>query len=322
MIAVLNELSLQQQPNEALARAMMENFVEAFSAASRYFSQMQILRLFSTIPNFFMATIAPDYTVQNFTKDGRSDEVARTRLKTIIIKQTITWDEEDEKKSEIDDTIFCHNNQDCKGLGLAYLEDQLAISLASDAIWNNINIDLIKKTIAVDGENWEVEPITVRHFSTKEHFKYHRAWLQEKQDALITSGNDLWDRKELLYPKLRFCGDTENQLRAGHGQTHLDGVKEILGMLNVIAIDLEDEEKDFIVDWVKANYLIDISGESDSTMNQPKLVNYRKFNLWSGRSEIFELHAKGADLRIHIFPERTDGEMCIYIGCIVSHLPT
>lgn len=154
-------------------------------------------------------------------------------------------------------------------------------------------------------------PIKVAMVDSKENFQ---KWISNYPEKSIVeqynSINEIWEKREEIFPNLIFCGDTQNQL--GNFGINDKRLRTILEKLNVLDNYLSKNEK---LDFDNLNFKI--SGESTSTMQQ--YGNLREFKLPNGKYEIFELHIKLPTLRIHIFPNNKG--KC-YVGYIGNHLQT
>ena len=129
----------------------------------------------------------------------------------------------------------------------------------------------------------------------------------------LTHGRDLWERKEDIFSKLVFCGNTERQILSYGKDKKLKTAYDKLKKLNE---ELESVEIE------KFNYKdvgISISPESESTLNQ--FSAERTFQIPNtDRNEVFELHIKTGEWRIYFYVDK-ETDKC-YIGHIGNHLRT
>jgi hypothetical protein len=146
--------------------------------------------------------------------------------------------------------------------------------------------DLASYNTFIDNNNWELTPQT------------------------------LWERKEELFSRVVFCPSVEEQILT-IGGTYLEQIVDKIRELDSY-VQQKWNDGNFSYLNAKQNTSLNISPESNSTMQQQELVNLRVFSLPDGRRECFELHIKTGNLRFHIYPEN----FRIYIGYIGSHLPT
>lgn len=127
--------------------------------------------------------------------------------------------------------------------------------------------------------------------------------------------NSFWERREQLFKNIIFCKEVQNNLHQIGGTYLSQIIKKIQELDNYI--DKFWKEGDFSYKNANSNSALNISPESNKTMNNQTLKNMRMFSLPDGRRECFELHIKTGNLRFHIFPEN----LKVYIGYIGNHLP-
>ena len=128
--------------------------------------------------------------------------------------------------------------------------------------------------------------------------------------------NNFWSKKHLLFDRLVFCNNVKSQIESITDSKHFD---QVLNKLNIFNKALKESwnSGDFSYKKITRDYPLIISPESAGTIR--KYGNERTFQLPSGSSEIFDLHIKMGDMRIHLFPDNT--QKIIYIGYIGKHLP-
>jgi hypothetical protein len=126
--------------------------------------------------------------------------------------------------------------------------------------------------------------------------------------------NSFWERREQLFKNIIFCKEVKNNLHQ-IGGTYLSQIIKKIQELDTY-IDKFWKEGDFSYKNANSNSALNISPESNTTMNNQTLKNMRMFSLPDGRRECFELHIKTGNLRFHIFPEN----LKVYIGYIGTHL--
>lgn len=125
-----------------------------------------------------------------------------------------------------------------------------------------------------------------------------------------------WERREELFSRIVLCANVEAQIRT-IGGTYLEQIIDKIRELDNYVVN-NWNEGNFNYRNANNNAALNISPESNSTMQQQELVNMRVFSLPDGRRECFELHIKTGNLRFHFYPEN----FTIYIGYIGNHLPT
>lgn len=125
-----------------------------------------------------------------------------------------------------------------------------------------------------------------------------------------------WERREELFSRIVLCANVKAQIRTIGGMYLEQIIDKIRELDNYVVNNWN--EGNFNYRNANNNAALNISPESNSTMQQQELVNMRVFSLPDGRRECFELHIKTGNLRFHFYPEN----FTIYIGYIGNHLPT
>ncbi len=95
----------------------------------------------------------------------------------------------------------------------------------------------------------------------------------------------------------------------------LKKIEDVLGKLNCIIQIAESES------YIIENSGLNISGESQTTKNNRKLIKHRNFKLPNGNFETFDLHVKNfpGGQRLYFLPDFKSKK--VYIGYFGKHLP-
>ena len=205
---VLNELSLQPADDVYIARQRMDGFIQTVRAAT-YHRVSRVIRTQSDISD---VVLAEGYPMRLWLNDQEVDFEARRYVRSIATKVP-PWDGLDDLYDEVLASEFSHNGRVACGLGVAYLLEALAISLASETCWDVTRLSVNAHHLMDDG-HIEEETVSVVHASQPEHVNEHGVWIQERLRSDIQDGNDLWNRKEDLLPYLVFCQDAGRQIQA------------------------------------------------------------------------------------------------------------
>ena len=140
---------------------------------------------------------------------------------------------------------------------------------------------------------------------------------REKMLEGISSGQDLWEAREKLYPNLILCDNVKDQLYQDSEKFHILAVMKRLQCLQNYFSQYHE--------IYNPNELgFDARTESESVKNNPKLKNDRKFRLPDGTEVYFFDHisftGKYTGGRIYFLPD-CKNQRC-HIGYIGQHLPT
>ncbi|PJX21934.1 hypothetical protein CAP47_09990 [Psychroflexus sp. S27] len=140
----------------------------------------------------------------------------------------------------------------------------------------------------------------------KEFKKYH---------LILLNHSNLFFLKEICFSNIIFCDNSEEQLKSFGNGKYFHQCVEQLSILN-----------EYLQNWSEGNFNyqnlndsteITLSPESKTTMN--KHFDKRVFSLPNGGTDIFELHIKLRDIRIHILEDNVSKK--IMVGYIGRHLP-
>ncbi|MDM8524733.1 hypothetical protein QUF80_15300 [Desulfococcaceae bacterium HSG8] len=135
----------------------------------------------------------------------------------------------------------------------------------------------------------------------------------------ISSWNDLWTQKALLFPYLSFCECVKEQLGGlDFSPTNVKIIQEHLSKMNEYCGKLAENEK-FLPDYQQMG--LEATRENKITL---KHYGYqREFICPDGKKRIFEWHSKqkGQNLRIHFYPPNDNNKQFL-IGYIGPHLDT
>ena len=131
----------------------------------------------------------------------------------------------------------------------------------------------------------------------------------------ITSGIDLWEYREVLFPNLIICACVKEQIYDNPGMPHVNAIIKRLELLN------NYYEKN---DYFNINILgFKARDESETVKNNSNLNKLRKFKKPDNSYSYFYNHISfSGDFNGRIYFEANDTLKKIYIGYIGKHLPT
>ncbi|MBD2343749.1 hypothetical protein [Anabaena subtropica] len=309
---ILNELSLQNiAPNERIAQQWMSELIKTIKA----FTAQGIKVNLRSQEKFNTIMLAPNYPVGRWFNDA--DQRERGFIKALATKAPLSIDLGNSDIQDIENNTglseFYYEGKLAIGLGIAHLLDTIAVSFNSDECWNcsNIEIDTIQLN---EDEEIVHEILEILHSSYGYHVNEHKEWIQKRIHEIVIDGEDIWNRKEELFPNLDFCEVVYKQLKnIRTRQLELQPVLKVLRELQ----QCTENWKTGLFD-VKSHAL-DESRESEPTLNKYK--NERMFLCPDGEKRLFDRHIKlrFCNWRIHFFPKEPGKVIIGYIG---RHLPT
>ncbi|WP_226580685.1 hypothetical protein [Microseira wollei] len=303
---VLNELSLRAVANNIqTARQRMSDLI----ATARYAAELGVKPIIRTHSQFYATLLADNYSLSNWVVDRSVDRDEQRFILTAAKTPFLA----DVQNSEIENrnllSEFYYEQELSEGLGIAYLLETLALSLASEQCWDCDRLNLALRQIDESGEVID-EIVEIVHASCTAHVQAHADWIKNRIRTGVRDGLELWDRKEVLFPNLEFCDGVCKQMQSlGRGNPMLRQVVKRL-------FELED----YCKTWTEGALDLDsipskASPESDSRLKQFK--EQLTFLCPDGQERLFSLHVRmtpGA-WRLHFFAEQALGKIIIgYIG--------
>ena len=316
-----NELSAKvKAASRHEGREWMNGFIHSITALAAH----QPVELVAIKPsdkrwNFFAIELSKNYTLSNWLYDRKVDRDIKAYFQKITTKIDIPDDIDDEVKNCFYLSEFLPSNRDyangCEddacGLGLAYLLNTVAASLASEERWKIIRVPLRHVRLTPDGnEEEDIESLNISQSSQAQCI--FDILLERDQTILKENPQDFANSKERCFPHLKFGMDIDDQINS----LSTDICKQVV--IKLVSID------NAVRDWQctpcqKDLTLSYISKETQATMRQ--FGEQRKFRDSKGNIKIFELHTRiDRKYRIHL---RIDyRERSMEIGYIGKHLPT
>jgi hypothetical protein len=305
---VFNELCLQTSSTDInTARQLMTDFINTILAIKTPSSCKKKLR---TQSNFNNLQLAPNYLLVQWRNDQDVDIDARRLIRSL-------QDKNDPPLPDIADPEIqvTYQGQNTIGIYYAYVNNSLSISLQSEPQWDTSILEVEVTRINEDEEDpLIITNDIVKHASCITHGGEHTDWLEECFKINIENGNEIWNRKEELFPNLEFCDNVSKQLKnIQYRQLELAPVYKTLIELQKCCQNWKSGG------FSVTGYPLDESGESEPTLN--KYGQERLFTCPDNEERLFERHIKlrFCNWRIHFFPLKPGKVIIGYVG---RHLPT
>lgn len=199
---------------------------------------------------------------------------------------------------------------DGEPLMLCVIIGGIAVGFPSSSSWDTDRVSIRFDELLPEGGvqicTEEIDNLT-RSAHSRAIAGRHRAVLRACADF-----GELWRRRCEAFPHLRFGPEVEANLSRLGG--HLSGVAEKLASLDETAAEWKESGGG------EPRWRTKVTGESESLLKNPKLLDRRRFPSRTGKRELFEWHARyGSGGRIHVRLDRDSRE--IEIGYIGPHLP-
>ena len=307
---ILNELSLKNVNNEHDMIKMMTDFL---SLCKKLKNEIKDDEFYYTDEIFYKNENKNVYTISDWLK---SDKVAKREKQyfRMLINRSNIIKKSDFVESELFIVSGVGENLSFTGGLVSYELDDYIVSLLTEKLWEEFIVKA--QYISIENEDREVE---IKNCSSDKHIKQIIKIKREQQGIIISSGKELWEKREVLYPHLVFCDEVKEQLQNVKIKAH---IRNIMKRIQI----LEDYFSVFDGKFDKNKVGGDCRDESPSVKKNPELRSYRKFKLPNNcgiKSEYFYWHIDfQGDYpgRIHFLPDSKNKKGII--GYIGKHLPT
>ncbi len=303
---IFNEISLKQQVSKCQIKEQFSIFLK----------MCQELKHINNDNNFYYSDelmfekISEEYTVHDWLKDQSVPQKDRQFFRTLV-QRGHRIQLEDFLESEL--IVEMENGQtiSAKGGLMAFEWDSYIVSFLSSEVWKNEWME--GKYLSLSSED---KVVKVRNCGMLEHVNRIVEGERKKQQLIISSGLELWEKRKQLYPHLIFCESVKKQLEEARVSIQIQMIMKRIQIL-------EDYFATYDGEFDKNKVGFGCRNESESVKNDCDMNEHRKFLTPFGKEEFFYWHISFAGNypgRIHFIP---DAEHKVgIIGYIGKHLPT
>jgi len=299
MELALNELSLSKLEHFAQAVILYDTFFECCLKIEEIY-KVKVGVSYSNQPQYF--SFHPDITFLSWLNSRRTDD-RRSILSMLTSEQIV-----------LNYPYYKVINLEGIGIGYAHENNLFCISFSTKEEWKNDYLQVNK--IRIEDDSFIEEQISLENLSNKESLDNHKNLVNQKLERVknifaeqIKSGEELWVKREKLFPNLSFCGDLINSLK------YLPGGKNLNNLLNRLM-----EMEKYFSGWETGAFDIkgisgDVRLESETRLNN--YINDMTFLCPDGIERVFSLHCDYGvwGFRLHFFPDPTSRKCLIgYIG--------
>ena len=197
---------------------------------------------------------------------------------------------------------------DGEPLLLCAIRSWVAISFPSKPDWEQDMLTVRSRKLLPSSE-WREEQATIDNLACADHAMP----ICERHGTRVLSNLthlQQWERRHELFPHLSFGIDVDDDVRKS------GNLSAILPRLRRLNSDAAAWQK---VGGPEPPWSSEVTAESTSTMDDPRLRAQRVFKSHDGTSKLFEWHAKFGSMRMHLIFDATS--LTIEIGYIGPHLP-
>lgn len=310
MRMILNELSLCSRCETIEdGHKVMQEFLENYTEMDRLLTDKGIILMNS----FHNIMLTDDYSIHNWTADKRIEKRLKDKFRSLRNRSQYV-NEEEYCNSEFKVMEF---NQEINAIGcqIAYEREDVVISMRTHELWDECIIKGLYFSLSDNFKYHKQITVSVPNVSQQPHVLSYRQSAIQDTCLLISSGQDLWEKKDILYPHLVFCESVKDQLLMDTEKIHIEQIMNRL---------LKMEEYFATYDGVFDCKLLGLRArqESESVINSD-YGKQRIFRTPYGDDRTFYWHINFAGKfpgRIHFLPEEKSRK-CL-IGYIGKHLPT
>jgi hypothetical protein len=327
---VFNELSFKPlAENKGEAQKRITQFIEILVSASK----AGVKGSFRTVAEFSAEPIATNYSIKTFLSESRrfggSERTQAEFLLSFVNRKAdiplispydADLSDNDPVRQARLQSEFRFQDVEARGLGYAYSLDALAISLASATAWNTTELMITVTELAEDVEDVSIysHEEKVRNASRDTHISELQQWITDRRLNEVSSGHDLISRQSQLFKYVKFCHTAEDQV----SKLRANELRPLLRYLT--HVDVYFSERNTIEQMPLRQLGVNISRESDATLQNPYLRQQREFKCPDGETRLFSWHLKyrleGNPRRVYVYPLPETRELLV--GYVGPHLDT
>ena len=193
---IFNEISLKQQVPECKIKDQFTVFLKICQELKNKNDDND----FYYTDELMAEKIFGEYTVHDWLKDQSVPQKERQFFRTLL-NRGHRIPIEDFLESELIVEIENEQTVSAKGGLMAFEWDSYIVSFLSSEIWKNEWME--GKYLSLNAEDDEV--VKVRNCGMLEHVDKIVESEKKKQQLIISSGSELWEKRKQLYPHLVFC---------------------------------------------------------------------------------------------------------------------
>ena len=313
---VFNELSVKPELVEpGRSNVSSRQTIDCFVSFLHHMRKRDMLDEIITLSDIHAFYVSEGYGVNEWLSDSG---VNRTHKQFLQLMRNKSW-----RYIESGDYADCEftvavANEIHKALGcvIASQNEYPVISVETSDLWTRPEIKGEYVSLDEDG-NIHSKERSVRNLSGSMDISTIETEFRATVYKRVSSGQDLWELREDLYPNLIFCESVKDQLHKDPEKYHILKIMEKLERLQKYFAEYGGAYDPKVLG-------MGARSESESVKSDNSLKNMRKFRKPTGEEAYFFDHigfsGKFSAGRIHFLPQN-DVKIC-YIGYIGRHLDT
>lgn len=310
-------------PSAAQAEDDLPGFVTTTYQCFKKYNFQLILLDESLDKSWYNIQLAPGYFWRDWLAIAKQDsalrDIRRAFLSLVTAQPLLALDTK--SAGEGVEVGLLGNDQGLNTLQAVYVYQTYLLSLPTQTPWNQVQIDVWVEQLDETGVVSRAE-IRLNNLCNSASLAHHKPALQHL-NANQLSGKMLWEQRASRFPHVTLLPELQGALcNNSYPPAMLEKIRQTLIALNQFAESWQaGTYKAYQHDLLaECGLSIAVSGESTSTLQDPKKRAAREFWLPKGDKVCFANHVKLApNLRLHFYPEPI--EKTVYIGYVGPHLP-
>lgn len=254
--------------------------------------------------------LIPGYSIHDWLKNPQVPHREKAFFRTIINRKQLI-DFKDFPGSEMIVELESGEKASSVGCLMAFELESYVISMNTSLLWQSEEIG--GTYVSLEEEDRKV---SVQNCCFPEQLYRLEEKEKDRMFRMISSGTELWEKRDRLYPHLIFCDDVQKQLGEAKLALH---IRMIMKRLQI----LEDYFEGFDGKFDKNDMGYGCRNESETVEKNDELRRLRVFRTPYGKEEFFTWHISFSGNfpgRIHFMPD-AEHQVGI-VGYIGKHLPT
>lgn len=315
MNIIFNELSVHQEISNFIEKDCERSIITKFVKILHKVKQNLEYDGLITTHDIYSFKISSEYGISDWLKDPLVKKEQKDFFRTFYAQKCRYIQNEDYPLAEFEIQL-----DECKYIGLGCLVASemcnSIISLQTHELWLNEIIEGWTNTFYEEDDEIITKAIQLSNISESIHLANLEVTARNDCLAMVSSGQDLWEKREQLFPDLIFCESVKDQLYDNLSKFHIEQVAKKL-------IRLQEYFTGYDGVFVPKDLGFCSRTESETVKSNSDLKKLRLFEKPDGVKEYFYNHIGFTGNfcgRIHFLPDDTNRKC--YIGYVGRHLRT
>lgn len=315
MYIAFNELSVHEKTSNCFEKDTSRNIINEFVEILIRIKQHKEFNGLITTQDILTLQVSSKYSIHDWLNDPLVKKIYKTFFRTFYSQKCSYVDNKDYSLNDFQIDIDGHKYSSI-GCLVASEMNESVISLETHKLWLNETIDGTFSNLDNDTHEINFEQRQLNNISKGIHLAKLEQKLKDEEFTMISSGQDLWEKREALFPNLVFCESVKDQLYKDSQRFHIVQVAKKLLRLQQYFLEYDGK-------YNPKELGLYARTESETVKSTPDLKALRLFKKPDGSEEYFYDHIGFTGNycgRIHFLPDNII-QKC-YIGYVGKHLRT